>query len=158
MKKSNRFMLVGVVLAVSVMCLAFARADEDSDGLHLKADIAAAPGSGITGTAVVDIGEDGLHGKVKADNLTPGHGYTVWFFYLEGGATAGPGRFDSTVAEDDDFTFRGRVGGLRVASGGTIRLVIFDHPSLGATDVTRANNLLTPVGGSMAGQAVFTIP
>jgi hypothetical protein len=62
------------------------------------------------------------------------------------------------VAEDSDFTFRGSVGGLRASSGATIKLVIFDHPDLGPTNATRANNVLTPVGGSMAAQAVFSIP
>jgi len=154
MKKSNQLILVGVVLLASVVGLAFARAHDDSDGLQLQAPVTGA----VSGTAVVNIGEDGLRGRLKAENLQVGHAYTVWFFYFEGAAQGGPGRFDSTVAEDGDFTFRGRVGGLRVASGATIKLVVFDHPSLGPNNATRANNLLTPAGGSMAGQAVFTIP
>lgn len=168
MKKINRLILVAAVLTLSVLFLAVARADEDFDGLHLKVDLAAIGSSGVTGTAKVDIGEDGLRGKVRADNLKPGHGYTVWFFYFEGNNQAGPGRFDSTVAEDDDVTFRGHVGGLRVSSGATVKLVIFDHPDLTAlpatcgarpaTNVARANNLLTPACASGVAQAVFTIP
>ncbi len=158
MKKAKRLILIGTVLAVSAMCLAFARADDDSEGLQLKATVVSDGASGISGTAVVNIGEDGLRGRLKAENLKVGHAYTVWLFYVEGANVGGPGRFDSTVAEDDDFTFRGRVGGLHVSSGATVKLVIFDHPSLGATNVTRANNLLTPAGGSMAAHAFFTIP
>jgi hypothetical protein len=120
----------------------------------LKANVTGA----ISGTAVVNIGEDSLRGRLKAENLQVGHAYSVWLFYFEGGVQGGPGRFDSTVAEDDDFTFRGRVGGLRVAGDGTIKLVIFDHPSLGPNNATRANNLLTPTGGLQVGQAVFAIP
>jgi len=167
MKKTKRLILIGTVLALSAMSLALARTDDNSDGLQLQAAVTdAGTGSGISGTAVVEIGEDGLHGRLKAENLKVGHGYTVWFFYLEGGAQAGPGRFDSTVAEDDDFTFRGRVRGLRVSSGAQIKLRIFDHPDLGnpnlgglgVTNANRANNLLTPMGGSKAAEAVFTIP
>ena len=159
MKNTRRLTLLVVVLAFSVVCLAFARAKEDSDGLQLKATVTdGGSGSGISGTATVNIGEDGLSGRLKAEHLKVGHAYTVWFFYFEGNAQGGPGRFASTVAEDDDFTFRGSVGGLRVSSGAKIQLVIFDHPSLGPNNATRANNVLTPAGGSMAGQATFTIP
>ena len=145
-------------MSVSVIGLAFAKANDDPDGLQLTATVADANGSGITGTATVNLGEDGPRGRLKAENLKPGHAYTVWVFYLEGNAQGGPGRFASTVAEDSDFTFRGSVGGLQASSGATIKLVIFDHPSLGPTNATRANNVLTPTGGSMAAQAVFRIP
>ena len=158
MKKAKQLMLVGAVLSLSVMCLAFVQAKDDDDRLHFKVDVTTLNNSGVTGTATVDIGEDGLRGKLKADGLTPGHGYTVWLFYQEGANVGGPGRFDSNVAEDDDLTFRGHVGGLRVSSGATVKLLIFDHPNLGATNVTRAANLLTPAGGSGVAQAVFTIP
>jgi hypothetical protein len=157
MKRVNRLMLVGAVLAVSAMFLAFARADQQPD-LDLEVTVTSLNGSGVSGVATVDISDDGLRGKLKAQNLTPGHGYTVWFFYMQDGATGGPGRFDSTIAESGEVTFRGHVGGLQVSSGATVKLLIFEHPSLGTTDVTRAANLLTPVGGSAVGQAVFTIP
>ena len=158
MKNTKRLILIGAVLSVSVMGLAFARSGSDSEDMQLTAAVTAANGSGISGTATVNIGEDGLRGKLKAENLKVGHAYTVWFFYFEGNAQGGPGRFASTVAEDGDFTFRGSVGGLRVSSGATIKLVMFDHPDLGPNNATRANNVLTPVGGSMAAQAVFTMP
>jgi len=158
MKNNKRLIFLGVALSVSIMGLAFARSDDDSQDVQLRAAVTEANGSGISGIATVSIGEDGLRGRLKAENLQIGHAYTVWIFYFEGSAQGGPGRFDSTVAEDNDFTFRGRVGGLRAASGATIKLVIFDHPNLGANNATRANNLLTPMGGSMAAQAVFTIP
>ena len=158
MKNTKRLILIGAVLSVSVMGLAFARSGSDSEDMQLTAAVTAANGSGISGTATVNIGEDGLRGKLKAENLKVGHAYTVWCFYFEGNAQGGPGRFASTVAEDGDFTFRGSVGGLRVSSGATIKLVMFDHPDLGPNNATRANNVLTPVGGSMAAQAVFTMP
>jgi len=158
MIRSKPLILLGAVLSVSLVGLAFAKTEDDASDLKLTADVTAANGSGISGTATIHIGEDGLRGKLRADNLKVGHAYTVWFFLFQGSAQGGPGRFDSTVAEDDDFTFRGHVGGLRASSGDTIKLVIFDHPSLGASNATRANNLLTPAGGSLAGQALFTIP
>jgi len=158
MKNKKSLMLLAVVLLVSLVGLRFAKAEDDASDLKLTADVTAANGSGISGTATLHIGEDGLRGKLRADNLKAGHAYTVWFFYFQGTAQGGPGRFDSTVAEDDDFTFRGHIGGLRVSSGDTIKLVMFDHPSLGPNNATLANNLLTPAGGSMAAQAVFTIP
>ena len=77
MKKINPLILVGAVLAFSVICLAFARANDDSDGLQLTATVTSANGSGITGTATVNIGEDGLRGRLKAENLKVGHAYTV---------------------------------------------------------------------------------
>ena len=155
--RKGRWIFVGVFLAVSTMCLALASASDDP-GLVLNTAVSGANGSGITGTATVSLTEDGLRGKLKVENLKSGHAYTVWLFYFEGSAQGGPGRFASTVAEDSDFTFRGSVGGLRASSGATIKLVIFDHPDLGPTNATRANNVLTPVGGSMAAQAVFSIP
>jgi len=157
MKSVNRLIFVGAVLAVSVIFLAFARADQQSD-LDLEVTVTALNGSGVSGIATMDISDDGLRGKLKGQNLTPGHGYTVWFFYIQDGATGGPGRFDSTVADSGEVTFRGHVGGLQVSSGATVTLLIFDHLNLGTTNVTRAANLLTPAGGSAVGQAVFTIP
>ena len=158
MKRLKQLVPLGLILSVSVLGLAFAKTEDDASDLKLTADVTAANGSGISGIATIHVGEDGLRGKLTADNLKVGHAYTVWFFYFHGSAQGGPSRFDSTVAEDDDFTFRGHVGGLQTSSGDTIKLVIFDHPSLGPNSATRANNLLTPAGGSMAGQAVFTIP
>jgi len=158
MKRVKQLVALGVVLSVSIIGLAFAKANDDSDGLQLTAMVTGTNGSGITGTATVSLGEDGLRGRLKAENLKPGHAYTVWLFYFQGNAQGGPGRFASTVAEDSDFTFRGSVGGLRASSGATIQLVMFDHPDLGPTNATRANNVLTPMGGSPAAQALFPIP
>ena len=158
MKRIKQLVPLGVIVSVSVIGLAFAKANDDPDGLQLTATVADANGSGITGTATVSLGEDGLRGRLRAENLKLGHAYTVWLFYFEGNAQGGPGRFASTVAEDSDLTFRGSIGGLQASSGATIKLVIFDHPSLGPTNATRANNVLTPTGGSMAAQAVFSIP
>lgn len=159
-----------VVLGLLLICPSLALAGEDRgcDGTRLKADVTSLPGSGVTGTVTICIGEDGLRGKLKAENLTIGHGYTVWFFYTEDGKTGGPGRFDSTVAEDEDEIFRGHVGGLQVSSGGTIKLLVFDHPDLTAvppacstmtaTNVARANNLLTFACAKGVAQALINIP
>lgn len=168
MKRVNRSILVGVVLALCVMWLALARVNANTS-LELETDVTALNSSGVTGTATMDITDGGVQGNLSAHNLVPGHGYTVWFFYLQDGATGGPGRFDSAVAESGDVTFQGHVGGLQVSSGATIKLLIFDHPDLTAlpasgctaiapTNVARANNLLTPQCGSAVGQAVFSIP
>jgi hypothetical protein len=140
------------------LALEHARSAEEPQDVVLNGAVTADNGSGISGTATVNIGDDGLRGRLTAKKLTPGHAYTVWLFYFQGTAQGGPGRFDSTVAEDSDFIFRGHVGGLRVSSGVTIELVIFDHPDLGPNSGTRANNLLTPQGGSMAAHAFFVVP
>jgi hypothetical protein len=172
MNKATRLILVGAVSTLSVVCLGLARANQNSD-IELEADINAVGSSGVSGTATVDISDDGLRGKLKARGLMPSHGYTTWFFYLEGTSQGGPGRFDSEVAESSEVTFRGHVGGLQVSSGAKIRLFIFDHPDLtkvpvppvsgpctaiSATNVARANNLLTPQCGSLVGSAEFTVP
>src|SRR5574337_1707748 len=107
-----------VVLGLLLICPSLALADQNGgcDGTRLKVDVTSLNAAGVTGTATICIGEDGLRGKLKAENLTIGHAYTVWFFYIEGANTGGPGRFDSTVAEDDDEIFRGHVGGLQTSS------------------------------------------
>jgi hypothetical protein len=156
--KANGLILAVIVFGVSWIGLPPSASAQDSDSMTLKVQVLALNDSGIKGTAVVSITDDGLIGKLKADHLVPGHAYTVWLFYQEGTDVGGPGRFDSAVAEDDDTTFRGRVRGMRVTSGGTVKLVMFDHPDLGPTNVTRADNLLTPNGGHPVAQAIFEIP
>lgn len=144
-------------LGATVLCSPFALSAEACNGKALRAPITSI-NSAVTGTATICIGEDGVRGKLAADNLTAGHGYTSWFFYSHGQVSSDPGRFDSVVPEEDDATMRGHVGGLVVESGAMIRLFIFDHPSFGSSDVTRAENLLTPNGGSPVAKAVFIIP
>jgi len=155
----NKIATVLLVLWLSLLfpSLALANDDQDCNGTRLEVNVTSV-NSSVSGTAAICIGEDGVRGKLKADGLTVGHGYTVWFFYGEGMNVAPPGRFDSTVAEDDSATFRGHVGGLQVSSGATITLFVFHHPSLGPNNVTRAQNLLTPSGASPAAKAVFNIP
>ena len=58
-------------MSVSVIGLAFAKANDDPDGLQLTATVSDANGSGITGTATVSLGEDGLRGRLRAENLKP---------------------------------------------------------------------------------------
>src|SRR5262249_35458709 len=108
-----------VILLLACPPLASAVQDRRCDGTKFTADVTGLEESGVTGTATICIGEAGLHGKLEAENLTIGHGYTVWLFYIEEADTGGPGRFDSTVAEDEDEIFRGHVGGLQASSGAT---------------------------------------
>lgn len=157
MQKLRRVFLVsGLLLAFPMLTLA--AQDQGCNGTRLQVDLTTVGGSGVTGTATICVGEDGLRGKLNAQNLTVGHGYTVWLFYIEGTDVGGPGRFDSLVAEASDETFHGHVGGLQVSSGATVRLVLLNHPDLGSDNVTRANNLLTPTGGTAVAKAVFSIP
>ena len=167
--KKVKVLILTLGIATLFGSLGIANAQSD-DPVQLTAALSEANASGITGSATVTIGEDGLRGTVKADHLKSGHAYTVWFFYVEGAKVAGPGRFASTVAQGDSFSFHGNVGGLHVSSGGIIKLVIFDHPDLTAihtsippctpmpaSDAARADNLLTFACAAPAALAVFTI-
>ena len=107
--------------------LGTANADSD-DPDRLRAALTEANESGITGSATLTIGEDGLRGTVKADHLKPGHAYTVWFFYVEGANVAGPGRSSMPPCAH-----------------------------MPASDAARADNLLTFMCAAPAAQAVFTI-
>ncbi|MDP9089857.1 MAG: hypothetical protein M3O26_14085 [Pseudomonadota bacterium] len=171
MKKTKRLILALGVLSLFGLNLGFANAESDAEPLQLATALKDANASGITGTATVTIGEEGLRGTLRADHLKVGHAYTVWFFYGDSSNMAGPGRFSSTVAQEDGFTFHGSVGGLHVSSGAVIKLVIFYHPDLTAvptsmpvacahmppSDVARANNLLTPACAMPVAEAVFNI-
>src|SRR5262249_1368446 len=139
MKSIGNRLTLGAAALGSLLALTPARAAGHDTDIHLRVRLTSLNDSGITGTASVSIDAEGLVGRVRADQLVAGHAYTVWLFYQNGDDVGGPGRFDSAVAEDDDATFRGRVRGLQVMSGATVRLVMFDHPDLGATDVSRAD-------------------
>src|SRR5215472_5037269 len=91
MKKIKQLVPLGVILSVSIIGLAFAKANDDPDGLQLTATVTDANSSGITGTATVSLGEDGLSGRLRAENLKPGHAYTVWLFYFGGERSRRPG-------------------------------------------------------------------
>src|SRR5262245_6797976 len=120
MKKANQVIPLVAFSIVSLVCIALGAASQSS-GVALQADVTELNNSGVTGRATVEISNEGLRGVLKARNLVPGHGYTVWFFYIEGTSVGGPGRFDSEVAESDEVTFHGHVGGLQVSTGATIR-------------------------------------
>jgi hypothetical protein len=160
--KADRLARGGVMLTVLLMGWTTAvganQQSDDTRDIHLRAHLTELNDSGVAGTAVINVSDDGLVVRLHADHLVPGHAYTVWLFYLEGTDVGGPGRIDSAVADDDDMTFRGRVRGLDVTSGATLKFVIFDHPDLGLTNVTRADNLLTPNGGHPVAQALFEMP
>ena len=51
MRNIKRLILVGAVLSVSIIALAFARSGNDSEDVQLTAPVTAANGSGISGTA-----------------------------------------------------------------------------------------------------------
>jgi hypothetical protein len=125
----------------------------------VRAPLTSLNGSGIHGAAVVCVGKHGVNGDVVADNLMAGNVYTIWFFFTEAGNTSSPGRFDSAVPQTSTGLFSGHVGGLHAASGATIKLLMFGHgPAGGLDDVSLANNLLTPMGGSAVAVANITVP
>lgn len=157
MTKAHRGICFGIAVGVLLMAPGLALADDDQgecNGAVLRVSFTAAGNSGISGEAALCIGEEGIRGVVKAEGLQPGNAYTMWLFYN----TNPPGRFDSTVPDSHTATFSGRVGGLIAAQGAKISLVMFNHGPASANPDVRATNLLTPLGGTMAASAVFTIP
>ncbi len=162
MKKANRLMLGAAVLSLFLVYpFQSARAEEtDGDDVILKTTLTDFGGSGVTGTAILSVGEDGASAQIKAKNVNVGHLFTVWFFYTDSqfSATSGPGRFDSALSEQDKVRFRGHVGGLAASSGATVRLRILDHGTPSSDNADRATNVLTPTGGTRIADAVFTIP
>jgi hypothetical protein len=157
MTKAYRRACFGIAAGFLLIAPTLAIADDDEgacNGSVLRVPFAAIGNSGIGGEASLCIGREGVRGVVKASDLKAGNAYTVWLFYNANP----PGRFDSTVADSDHAAFSGRVGGLIAASGSKITLLMFNHGPASSNPDTRAVNLLTPIGGSAAAQAVFTIP
>lgn len=162
MKNANRFILVAAALSFLLVCpFQAARAQEtDCDDVILKVTLTPLGGSGVTGTAILCIGEDGARAQIKAENVNAGHLFTAWFFYKDSPTTltSGPGRFDSLMSESDKVRFRGRVGGLAASSGAKITVRIFDHGTPSSNNAVRATNVLTATGGTGVADAVFIIP
>lgn len=162
MKKANRLMLGAAALTLFLVYpFQSARAQEtDCDDVVLKTTLAALGNSGITGTAVLCIGETGVRVQIKAENVNVGHLFTLWMFYkdIPSGPTIGPGRLDSTLSAQDKVRLHGRVGGLATSSGSTVRLIILDHGTPSSDNADRAANVLLPMGGPPVAVAVFSIP
>lgn len=162
MMKANRLMLGAAALSLFLVYpFQSVRAQQtDCDDVIVKTTLTDFGGSGVTGTAILCVGEDGASAQIKAENVNAGHLFTVWFFYMDSqfSATSGPGRFDSAMSEHDKVRFRGRVGGLAASSGATVRLRILDHGTPSSDNTVRATNVLTPTGGTRIADAVFSIP
>ena len=156
MMKAYRRVCFGIAAGLLLSAPTLAVDDDEGacNGSVLRVPFASISNSGISGEASLCIGSEGVRGVVKVHSLKAGNAYTVWLFYNANP----PGRFDSTVPDSDRATFSGRVGGLIAASGSKITLLMFDHGPASNNPDTRAVNLLTPIGGVAAGQAVFTIP
>jgi len=123
-----------------------------------KADITALNNSGLSGTAMLCIGDDGASAQLHVEGTVPGHAYTAWFFYFEG-TNVVVNRFDSALAAQSTTIFSARVGGLAPASGSKIRLVIVDHGDVSAlSSFMRAVNVLTPAGKPFSAQVDFPQP
>jgi hypothetical protein len=123
-----------------------------------KADIAALNNSGLSGTAMLCIGDNGASAQLHVEGTVPGHAYTAWFFYFEG-VNGTVGRFDSALAAQSTTIFSARVGGIAPASGSKVRLVIVDHGDVsGLSSLVRAMNVLTPAGKPFSAQVDFPQP
>jgi len=130
----------------------------DCDGSVQKADITALNNSGLSGTAMLCIGDDGARARLRVEGTVPGHAYTAWFFYIEENNVV-VNRFDSALAAQSATTFSARVGGLAPASGSTIRLVVVDHGDVsGMSSFVRAQNVLTPANRPFSAKADFVQP
>src|SRR5712692_2865894 len=162
MKKENRLILGAAALSLFLVYpFHSARAQEtDCDDEILKTTLTALGGSGVTGTAILCIGEDGVRAQIKAENVNAGHLFTVWILYNDtpSGPTIGPGRLDSALSKQDKVRFHGRVGGLAASSGSAITLLVFDHGTPSSNNAVRASRVLTPMGGTPVARAVFDIP
>jgi hypothetical protein len=119
--------------------------------------------SGVTGTARLCIGDDGVQAHVATSNLATDNAYTAWFVYFDrpsncktqpcmppdaiGEDPAGVlGRMDALVADSSGAgAFAGDFRGLRLSSGSQVHLPIYGHGPASTDDYrARARQLLTP--------------
>jgi hypothetical protein len=165
MKNGNKWILAVIsaaLLVVSASSIAQA-ADNECHGKKYIAPLVAENDSGITGSALVCIADDGVTAKVRANNLVAGDAYTLWFIYFDVPSTcltpgscndadvftplddpAGSfGRYDSIVAGNAPFLFSGH-SGLQPSSGSVISLEIVAHGTLADDGKHRGRQLLTP--------------
>jgi hypothetical protein len=157
MTRFNHKARVAMLASVFFVLPSAALADKDDgacNGAVIHAAFTAIGLSTVNGSATLCIGSEGVRGTIMAEGLTVGNDYTVWFFYN----AVPPGRFDSDVADATRAKFEGRVRGLRVSTGATITLLMFDHGKASLDSNVLALNLLTPTGGTPAAQAIFTLP
>jgi hypothetical protein len=158
----KRMKLLSATASIAT-CLLFAPAsllaqNTDCNKSIQKADFTTLNSSGLSGTAMLCIGDNGASANLRVEGTVPGHGYTAWFFYIEG-ASVVVNRFDSALAAQTSTIFSARVGGIAPASGSKIRLVVVDHGDLaGLTSFVRAQNVLTPAGKPFSAQVDFVQP
>jgi hypothetical protein len=119
--------------------------------------------SGVTGTARLCIGDDGVQAHVATRNLATDNAYTAWFVYFDrplncktqpcmppdaiGEDPVGVlGRMDALVADSSGVgAFEGDLRGLRLSSGSQVHLPIYGHGPASTDDYrARARQLLTP--------------
>jgi hypothetical protein len=118
-------------------------------------------GENVTGHANLCILPQGIRGSMKARGLTPGDAYTLWLVYIDDPTVCDPstldcfddadpqgvfGRFDSTVGSGDgNFTFLGRVDGMKPSHGSLFFLLLYAHGPADYDDGRKlARQLLTP--------------
>src|SRR5262249_35383222 len=160
--------IISVVFALSLAVICSAdpatAAGNDCDGTVLRADIGPGPAQPpIRGAATLSIEESGVRGEVAAEDLFPGHAYTVWIVYFDNpdncqmpGACghsdvispydpqAVLGRFVSGIPSESKMIFSGAINGLRLSSGSDVRLVVLRHPMASDDNRERARQLLSP--------------
>lgn len=151
--------------------------DTDCDGVTMTQSLKTLNSSGVTGTASLCIGANGVRGHINAASLTAANAYTVWFVYFDNPSNcmnpgqctpadtvlplANPegvfGRFDSTVANGDNTEFFGRVGGMQLSSGSEVHLPVFNHGAASTSDGRfRARELLTPQNPNLGAPGLGT--
>jgi hypothetical protein len=119
--------------------------------------------SGVTGSAMVCIGDGGVRAQVATSNLATDNAYTAWFVYIDQPSkcktqpctppdatgedpVAVVGRMDALVADSSGAgAFEGDFRGLRVSSGSEVHVPIYGHGPVSTDDYrARARQLLTP--------------
>jgi hypothetical protein len=178
MSTAARLLLAFTVLALLISHPSLPLAEDDSGcdgGVTLDTSLVTLNNSGVTGSAKMCITASGVHTRIKAQNLTPGNPYTVWFVIFDNpqnclnpghctpADTTTPlpdpegvlGRYDSIIATDSRGIFSGHVG-LIPSSGSEIHMPIFAHGSLSPDGHIRARQLLTPQDPSLGAPGLGT--
>jgi hypothetical protein len=101
--------------------------------------------------------------EIEAQDLFPGHAYTVWIVYFDNpdncqtpGAcghvdVTSPfdpqgvlGRFSSGIPSGSKMIFSGAINGLSLSSGSDVRVVVLRHQMASDDNRERARQLLSP--------------
>ncbi len=118
-------------------------------------------GQSIEGKSRLCILHDGIRGSMKANGLTQGDAYTLWFVYIDDPTACDPstldcfddpdpegvfGRFDSAVgSKHGQNGFTGTVDGMVPSSGSLVFLLLYTHGPAEYSDPRKlARQLLTP--------------